>query len=114
MNPTVVSEIPISMSELKEGIAKIKKRDSEPGFRVKKTEEYLQSFDILGQKEAQELFDKLMGLNVPRLKDSHVNKLIDLLPTDVNDLKLILQGYTISVSNENLKKVVDVIKEYAE
>ncbi len=112
MQPTVISETPITMAELKEGVAKIKKRDPEPSFRVTRTEEYLQAFEILTIKKAAELSEKLAKLSIPRLRDMHINKIIDLLPTDVNDLKSILQGYTITVSNENLKKIVDTVKEY--
>ncbi len=113
MQPTIISESPITMSELKEGIAKIKKKTPELSFRVKKTEEYLQNFDLPNQKQAAELFEKINALNVPRLRDIHICKIIDLLPTDPNDLKLLLQGYTITVSNENLKRITDIVKEYA-
>ncbi len=112
MQPTIISEAPITMSELKEGIAKIKKKTPELSFRVKKTEEYLQAFELLSQKQASELFEKIVALNVPRLRDIHICKIIDILPSDPNDLKLLLQGYTITVSNENLKKITDLIKEY--
>ncbi len=112
MQPTIISEVPVTMAELKEGIAKARKRSGEPSFRVKRTEEYLTSFDTLSVKDAAELFDKLTKLNVPRLKDVHICKIIDQMPADVNDLKVVLQGYTISVSNDSLKKIIDVVSEY--
>ena len=113
MQPIVISESPITISELKEGIDKIKKRDSEPSFRVTRTDEYLQAFSSLSNKQAAELVEKINKLNVPRLKDVHVCKIVDLMPTDPNDLKMILQSYTLTVSNDNIKKVADLIKEYA-
>lgn len=112
MKPTVVSMSPITLAELREGIDRIKKRDNEPSIRVKKTDEYLEAFSGLNQKKSAELLDKLMKLSVPRLREPHICKIVDLLPVDVNDLKLILQGYTITVSNDNLKKIVDLVKEY--
>ncbi len=114
MQPTIVSETPVTMSELKEGLTKLRKADKEPNFRVKRTGEYLTSFNVLPLKEATELVDKLTKLSIPRLKDIHIAKIVDLLPTDPNDLKLYLQGYTITISNENAKKIVDIVKEYAE
>ncbi len=111
MQPTVISETPITMSELREGVARIRKRDPEPSFRVTRTEEYISSFEVLAPKQAAELADKLAKLNVPRLKDIHISKIIDILPADANDLKLLLQGYTITVSNDNVKKIVDVVRE---
>ena len=41
MNPEILSESPIAVIELNEEIAKIKKRDETPSFRVTRTEEYL-------------------------------------------------------------------------
>ncbi len=113
MQAKIISEAPITMAELKDGVAKIRKRDGEPSFRVIRTEEYLNAFDVLNFKESQELFDKLMKLNVPRLRDIHICKIIDIMPKDANDLKLILQGYTITVSNDNLKKIMDTLQPYS-
>ena len=108
----VLSETPISMAEVKEEINKIKKRDEELGVRSGKTEEYLNEFCMLDLKKARELYEKIEKLNIPRLRDQHIWKIIDLMPTNVEDLKVILQAYTISVSNENIKKIADVVKEY--
>jgi DNA-directed RNA polymerase subunit F len=111
-NPQIVSEEPINVSQLKEYLKIIKKRDKELNFRAAKTEEYLQIFPHLEAKQAGELYDELMKLNVPRLKDSHVHKIIDLLPKTDNDLKIILQSYTITVSNDNVKKIVAIVGKY--
>ncbi|MBI2575290.1 hypothetical protein HYV82_05390 [Candidatus Woesearchaeota archaeon] len=112
MQPEILSETPITMAELKAGLEAVKKRDKVPSFRVIRTEEYLSSFETLRPDEAGKLFDKLMKLNIPRLREVHICKLIDLLPADANDVKLILQGYTITVSNDNIKKIVDTVREF--
>ena len=108
----IVSEAPIGLYSLKKEIEKIKKRDNELNFRAQRTEEYLQQVTTL--KSADELFEKLMKLNIPRLKEQHVHKLIDINPTTLNELKVILQSYTITVNNESMKKIVDTINEFSE
>lgn len=110
MKPIIISEEPISMTELREEMEKLKKREGEPNIRVGKVEEYLNSFVTLSGKEGQELFDKLMKLNIPRLKELHVKKMLDLTPGSVNDVKMLLQNYTVTISNENAKKIVDILK----
>ena len=60
------------------------------------------------------LFDKMMKLNIPRLKEQHIHKIIDITPTTLNDLKVILQSYTVTVNNESMKKIVDTINEFLE
>jgi DNA-directed RNA polymerase subunit F len=109
--PEIINEIPISMVELKEELDKIKERDKELNFRANKTEEYINQFIKLDSKKAKELIEKINKLKIPRLKDQHISKIIDILPRKPEDLKAVLQGYTITVNNENLKKVVNVIND---
>lgn len=108
----IFSETPITTAELGAELAKIKKRDKELSFRGTKTEEYISQFTSLEYSKAKELFDKLNKLNVPRLKENHIVKLVDLLPTTPDDVKLVLQGYTITVNQENIKKIAKTIEEF--
>jgi len=109
--PIVLSESPIAMCELKEELEKIKARDSELNFRAAKTQEYLEQFVELPAKKLHELKKKIEDLNVLRLKSEHIAKIVDLLPTTVEELKVILQSYTVSVTNENLNKIVEAVNE---
>ncbi len=109
--PKIIEETEIPMFEMKDELAKIKKRDEELNFRVQKTEEYLNTFVKLKPKEAKELIDKLNKLNIPRMSDKIVYKIIDILPRTVDELKIVLQGYTITVNNDNMKKIVKTITD---
>lgn len=108
----VISETPISMHELKKVLGKIKKRDKELNFRAAKTEEFLNQ--IASFKKSDELSKKLAKLKIPRLKDQHIEKIADILPTTIKDLKLVLQGYTLTINNENAKKIVEVVNKLIE
>jgi len=108
--PEIVSETPINMTELKKELDAIKKHDKELNFRAQKTEEYLQQFCELDEKKAKEIYDKLESLKIPRLKEVHIHKIIDTAPKTLDELKVILQGYTITVNNDNLKKIVEALK----
>jgi len=110
--PQIISEEPMSMVELKEEIKKIKKRDKEPSFRVGKMEEYLNIFVNLTPEQEKELEAKINKLNIPRLKSEHIKKIIDILPINIEQLKVVLQGYTITVNQENMKKIIAVVSEY--
>ena len=108
----IISETSMSIYQLKKELERIKKRDNELNFRANKTEEYLSQVATL--KNADELFEKIMKLNIPRLKEQHVHKIIDIAPTTVNELKAILQAYPITINNESMKKIVDTINEFLE
>lgn len=109
----IISETPINISQLKRELERIKKRDNELNFRSSRTEEYLNQ-TASDAKNADELFDKIMKLNIPRLREQYVHKIIDIMPTTVNELKTVLQGYTITLNNESIKKIVDAINEFFE
>lgn len=108
----IISETPVNIYQLKKELERVKKRDNELNFRAKRTEEYLNQIATL--KNADELLDKIMKLNIPRLKEQHVHKIIDIAPTTFNELKTVLQGYTITVNNESMKKIVDTINAFLE
>lgn len=108
----IISDIPIDIYYLRKELEMIKKRDNELNFRANKTEEHLNQIATL--KGAEELFDKIMKLNIPRLKEQQIHKIIDISPTTINDLKVVLQGYTITLNNESMKKIVDTINEFFE
>src|SRR3989338_10557599 len=108
----IISDTPINSYQLKKELEKIKKRDGELNFRASRTEEYLHQVAVI--KNTDELFDKIMKLNIPRLKEQHVHKIMDIAPTTVNDLKVVLQAYTITLNNESMKKIVDTVSEFLE
>jgi len=110
--PEVLEKIPMNIVELKYELAIIRKRDGDLTFRGTKTEEYINDFAKLSHKDALDLVKKLQGLNITRLKDNLIHKIVDLMPASVAELKVILQGYTLTVSNADMQKIMGVVKEY--
>lgn len=108
--PIVMSETPVTMAEAKTEIQKIKKRDNELNFRSTRTEEYLNIFAKLDKKQADELKEKLEKLKIPRLGLEHMIKITDILPQTVEELKVVLQGYPLTITKENMQKIVNAVK----
>ncbi|MDP7610309.1 MAG: RNA polymerase Rpb4 family protein [Candidatus Woesearchaeota archaeon] len=106
----IVSETPLTMAEVKEDLSKIK--EDELNIRVNKTVEYLNQFAKLSYKDSKTLVEKLTKLDVPRLKEKHICKIVDILPASMEELKSLLQAYTITINNDNLKKILDTVKEF--
>jgi DNA-directed RNA polymerase subunit F len=106
--PEILEKTPLSMVQLKAELANVAKRDKEPGFRTTKTVEYLNSFGTLSQTEFNSMKKKIEELAIPRLKEEHVIKILDILPKTVADLTVLLQGYTVTISKENMKNIVDI------
>ena len=112
MNPEMISQEPITLVEVQERLKKSKK-DSELNYRAQKTHDYLiHNTLIKNSKQAKELKKKLEELNILRLKENHIVKLIDTMPVSSEETKSVLSAYPISVTNDNLKKIVDTIDEF--
>ncbi len=111
-NPEVIEKKPINMAVLKKDLAEIKKRDEELSFRGNRTEEYVNEFVTLKHKDAENLYKKIENLNIPRLKDIHINKIIDLMPGSLDELKVLMQGYSLPVTKNNMQKIVDAVSEF--
>jgi len=104
----ILEETPITLTEVKERLTLIEKEKT-LSFRGEKTKEYLASFTKLSPKESQELAKKVQELDIPRLKDRHITKIIDVLPIDIDSIKILLSGETITIKDEDLKRILNVI-----
>ncbi|MEM0231407.1 MAG: hypothetical protein QXW00_01595 [Candidatus Woesearchaeota archaeon] len=112
----IIEEKPITMAELKKEIESIRKRDekagSEPNFRVTQLEDYLNSFSHRMCKKPEELKKKIEELEIPRLKDAQICKIIDIMPENMEELKAVLDAYPITIVEKNLKRILELVQEH--
>ncbi|MBI1969672.1 hypothetical protein HYS48_03170 [Candidatus Woesearchaeota archaeon] len=108
----IIEEKPVAMAQVKDSLEKIKERDKELNFRAGKTQEYMGVFVEMDAGKAAQLLEKLKALNIPRVKEEHLIKFVDLLPASPEEIKLILQGSPITISKENVEKIVEAITEF--
>ena len=108
----ILSEEPITMAELRKRLEDIQKRDEELSFRANKTLEYLQQ--TASGKNHATIYKKLLELSIPRLKEVHVAKIVDVMPSSIEELKMVLSGYIVTVNLENQKKIISVLDEHRE
>ena len=107
----IVQQTPITMVELKSHLEKEKKNKKELNFRENKVLEYLNAFVDSSEKDVNELKKQLEGLGIIRLKERHIIKILDLLPKDDESLKVILSGENTTLKQEDLTKIVEVVKK---
>ncbi len=112
--PEIIEKSPISMAKLKSELNAVAKRDKEPGFRATKTLEYINSFSTLSMTDFNTLKKEIEKLAIPRLKEEHIVKILDILPKTGNEVAVLLQGYAVTVSKENMKAIADVIAAHKE
>jgi DNA-directed RNA polymerase subunit F len=112
LQPEILNKEPLSITEVKDILQTIQKRDEELTFRGGKTLEHVNDVPTIDSKKVSELKEKLISLDIPRLKDIHIIKLIDTFPEEVEQVRLILTGFNMTITKDNLKQIVDVLDEY--
>ncbi len=103
----IISETPLSLTDVKDIITK-KKKDI-TGVAAK-TIAYIDSVLQTKEKKAKEMEENLNKLTIQRLKDRHIKKIVDIMPKDMDSLKIIFTGESITVKQEDLQKILEVIK----
>ena len=107
----VISKEPLSSPKMKEQIDKMKKRDKELNFRAKKVEDYLNK--IPKTKSYKDIEKELKSAEITRLKNKHIALIINILPKDIDSLKILLSGENLTLKQEDLEKINSIVKKYA-
>jgi DNA-directed RNA polymerase subunit F len=111
-NPKFVEQKTVSLGDVKEILDKIEKRDKELNYLSNKTKEYLENFVTLSKSKRTELEKKLQDLGLVRLKEEYIAKICDFLPKTVDELKVVLQAYPLSMPKKDQEEVVKVVKAF--
>jgi DNA-directed RNA polymerase subunit F len=98
----IKQERPLTLSEVKSLVG-----DNERGDEIKK---FLKPFIKLDEKKGLNLKNDLTKLNLIKLKESHIIKIIDFLPVSASELNKVLSD--VSLDEEEINKILAVVKNY--
>jgi DNA-directed RNA polymerase subunit F len=96
----------LSMAEVKSFI----KDNEETDEKKKELESFIKKFSKLQGKKAEELKKELEGLEILKLKQEYIVKIIDILPEDAADLNKIFSD--VSLDEDETNKVLEIVKKY--
>ena len=93
---------PISMAEVVELVG-----DSERAENIKK---FIKDFDVLPFEKANELKEELTALDIIKLKEEYIIKIVDFVPATAAELnKVIIE---VSLDADEVNKILEVTKKY--
>ena len=98
----IKEEKPLTLSEVYELVG-----DSEKAQEVKT---FLKTFIKVKSTKVKEIKKELEDLDLIKLKETHLVKIIDFMPEDATELNKVLTDVSLDESETN--KVLDVIKKY--
>jgi DNA-directed RNA polymerase subunit F len=104
----IKSSEPISMAEAKE-IIQAQNQEEE---KIKNVNVFLKKFSKLSPEKAKTLKKEIVALNIIKIKNRHIAKIIDILPEDSDDLKKIFVGEDISLDQNESSNILNVVKKH--
>ncbi len=98
----VKEETPITMAEVVSLVG-----DGENAEKIKK---FIKNFNNLSIDKALKMKEDLKNLNLIKLKDSHIIKIVDFLPKEAAELNKILDN--LSLDPEEISKILEIVGKY--
>jgi len=98
----IKEEKPITMAEVSALVG-----DSERSQEIK---QFIKGFVKMEAAKAIEMKEEIAALNILKLKDLHIVKIVDFLPGDATELNKIVSD--ASLDSEEIGKILDVVKKY--
>lgn len=99
---TIKEETPITMAEVVALAG-----DSEKGMAIKK---FIQNFNKMPVEKAKKMKEELRALDLIKLKEGHIVKIIDFMPVDASELNKVV--IDVSLDQDEVNKILDVISKY--
>ncbi len=103
-----IKETFVPLPKVKEILENIKEKN----YEQKLAYEHVKKFSKIDAKKAEALIKELSNLEMRKLKDDQIVKIVDLMPKDVEDLKVILSKATVPFKDEELTKIIEIVKKY--
>ena len=110
-NYEVISKEPVAGAEVLAVISK-KAKDTELTYREEKTQEYLKNFSKLSLKDFEKAKAELIALELPRIEDEQIVKILELMPSNGTELRAIVSHSGVVLVDENVTKTLDVLNSY--
>jgi DNA-directed RNA polymerase subunit F len=80
------------------------------GEKADSIKKFVSNFTEMTVEKAKEMKEELRALDLMKLKESHIVKIVDFIPTDASELnKVIIE---VSLDQDEVNKILDVTKKY--
>lgn len=111
-NYTVISVKSISNSEALDIVSKKTDSDVELTYREEKTLNYLSKFKKLNTENFKKAKQEILALEIPRLEEEHIIKILDIMPVNGTELRSIVSTSGTVLVDESVKKIIDTLSKF--
>lgn len=72
--------------------------------------QFIKKFTKLNVKQAKDFREKLEALNLIKMNNSHISKVIDLMPSNLEELNKVF--IDVSLDENEANKIFDIVKQF--
>lgn len=101
---------PVSLAEVKNILKKVEKERKELLYEQKIALEHANKFARLTEKKTKDLIKDLKTLDF--IQDAHAYKIADILPTTEDDIKTIFAKERITLKENDIKSILNIINKH--
>jgi len=105
----IIESKPITLVEVKE-LLKERGKLGELTYEQNLTQKYASKFAKLSKAQAAKLLNELN--NIPGMADELAIKIVDILPTDLEILELLIPKNS-SIKKDSFQPIIDLVKKFA-
>ncbi len=85
-----------------------KEKEKELGYEQKNALDHLRKFCKISEKKAETIREELVKIG--KLKEKHMNYILNFLPDNLDDLRLIFAHERVVLSEDDKKKILKIVK----
>ena len=111
VNYQINSEETVSNSEVYK-LLEEKSRSGELTYREEKILEHMKNFSKIKFEDFKKAKEELISLEIPRLDDENINKILDIMPKNGTEIRAIVGNSGTVIVDENINKILEVLKKY--
>jgi DNA-directed RNA polymerase subunit F len=98
----IKEQIPLTMAEVVDLAGATEKEQGVKSF--------IKQFIKMPLETALKMKEEIKKLDLIKLKDEHIVKIIDFMPEDASDLTKVISG--VSLNQDEITKILDIVKKY--
>ena len=88
-----------------------KEKERELSYEQKNALDHLRKFSKLSEKKAKDMLEELSKID--RLNERQRINIVNMLPQDMDDIRVLFANEVTNLSEEKKKKILDIVKKYS-
>ena len=107
----IISENIVTTPDVRRILEELEKKE-ELEYEQRITLDYSRNFALVSSTDAKKMSAELIK-NVERLKDTHIASIINILPRNADEIRLLFAKERYKLEDKEINSILDVVAKYA-